>query len=244
MRSTSMILAMMLGIFVAGCASDPTANTAAASNPDDPYENWNRGVFELNRKVDEAVLRPTAQAYVDVVPEPARNGFHNFLENLDSPVTFTNDLLQGEVGMAAETLGRFSINSTFGVGGLVDLGAPAGMPPHSSDFGQTLGVWGVGPGPYLVLPLLGPSNPRDFTGEVVDLFMDPLTYVGIRDYIYWSIGEETADLFDERVEALGTVDELERNSVDPYATARSLYLQYRDSEVHHGASDVKNLPDM
>lgn len=230
-----------LGLWAAGCASD---TASVSTDPNDPWESWNRQVFAMNMKVDRAVIKPVAQAYTDVVPEPARTGVHNFLNNLDSPIVFTNDLLQGEVELAGETVGRFGLNSTLGLGGLVDLATPAGIPYHDSDFGQTLGVWGVGGDPYLVLPFLGPSNPRDLTGTVADNFMDPLMYLGIRSYTYWAIGHEGVSVLDSRARNLGTIDQLEQGSVDEYASARSLYRQYRNSHIQHGKSDVKNLPNM
>lgn len=233
--------AIVFALAVSGCASGPTTNT---NNPDDPLESWNRQVFTMNMKFDHAVLRPVARAYVDVVPEPARQGVHNFLNNLDSPIVFANDLMQGEVKLAAVTVGRFGLNSTLGIGGLVDLGTPAGLPYHNSDFGQTLGVWGVGGDPYLVIPLLGPSNPRDLSGYAVDQFLDPLDYVGIRDYTYWAIGRGALNILDERAIGLGTVDQLEESSVDPYATMRSLYRQYRANKINHGQTNVETLPQM
>jgi phospholipid-binding lipoprotein MlaA len=242
MRNPQAALILALGLFVAGCADTTTPVTT--SDPGDPYESWNRQVFAMNMNFDHKVLKPVAEAYVDVVPEPARDGLHNFLTNLDTPVVLANDILQGEVVLATETIGRFGLNTTVGLGGLVDVASPAGIPYHSSDFGQTLGVWGVGDDPYLVLPLLGPSNPRDFTGYVADQFMDPLAYVGIREYTYWAIGRGAANILDERSRNLETLDELEKSSLDFYASTRSLYRQYRNGQIHHGKSDIKNLPPM
>jgi phospholipid-binding lipoprotein MlaA len=244
MRTLTKPAILALGLLLAGCASDTNTQTSASADPGDPLESWNRQVFAMNMNFDHVVLKPTAEAYVAVVPEPARDGVHNFLVNLDSPVTFANDLLQGEVELAGETLGRFGLNSTIGVGGLVDVATPAGIPGHSSDFGQTLGVWGVGPNPYLVLPLLGPSNPRDATGYVADTFMDPLNYVGIRTYTYWAIGRGAVNILDERSRNIETLDELDQSSVDKYASMRSLYRQYRASHIRHGQSDVQDLPNM
>lgn len=243
MRKLTAPLTIVLGLVAAGCAG-PASTSAITNDPGDPWESWNRQVFDLNQSFDHTVFKPTAEAYVAVVPEPARDGLHNFLTNLDSPVVFANDLLQGEFLLAGETFGRFGLNSTLGLAGLVDLATPAGIPYHSSDFGQTLGVWGVGSGPYLVLPLLGPNNPRDLTGVIADTFMDPLTYLGIRGYTYWAIGREGATVIDTRSRNIDTLDELERSSVDLYATERSLYIQYRDAHIHHGKTDVQNLPPM
>ncbi len=198
----------------------------------------------MNQDFDHAVLLPTARAYVDVVPDPARDGVHNFLDNLNAPIVFANDLLQGEVGLAGETVGRFGLNSTLGLGGLIDVATPAGIPNHSADFGQTLGIWGVGDGPYLVLPLLGPDNPRDLTGLAADIFMDPLMYAHIRDYTYWGIGEYGLVVLDTRARNIETIEDLENSSVDFYASERSLYRQYRDNQIHHGKPNVKELPNM
>ncbi|HWU27418.1 MAG TPA: VacJ family lipoprotein [Rhizomicrobium sp.] len=230
-----------LGLLLAGCADNTAQMT---SDPNDPWESWNRKVLSMNMSFDHAVLKPTAEAYVSVVPEPARNGLHNFLTNLDSPVIFANDLLQGEFELAGETLGRFGLNSTAGLAGLIDVATPAGLPRHASDFGQTLGVWGLGANPYLVLPLLGPSNPRDFVGYVADTFMDPLNYVGIREIQYWEMGRGAAVIIDQRAGNMEMLDQLDQSSVDKYATMRSLYRQYRDAHIRHGQQDVKDLPNM
>ncbi len=234
------VLGMLACMVLAGCAttSDPAALAA-----NDPYEQTNREVFRLNNQFDRAVLVPTAEFYVRVVPEPARDGVHNFLTNLDLPVTFANDILQGEFHRAGQTAGRFGINSTLGIGGLFDPASKLGIPYHSEDFGQTLGVYGAGEGPYLVLPLFGPDPPRDAAGQVVDVFLDPFTYVTLREHVWWSAGRQTANIFDLRSRNLGTLEGIERESVDYYASVRSLYRQLRDSEIHNGKADVKDLPD-
>ena len=232
-----------LGLFLAGCASNTPSQTAGA-DPDDPWESWNRQVFAMNENFDRWVLKPTAETYIAVVPEPARTGVHNFIVNLDTPVTLTNDVLQGEIELAGETVGRFGLNSTIGIGGLIDVATPAGIPLHTADFGQTLGVWGVGPDPYLVLPLIGPSNPRDLVGYVADQFTDPLLYVGIRDYTYWALGRGALTILDTRAGNDTMLEDLDRSSVDKYASERSLYRQYRATKIRHGKEDVKDLPNM
>jgi phospholipid-binding lipoprotein MlaA len=244
MRKSWAALMIALGLVAAGCTSASQTNPQVQTDPDDPLESWNRQVFDMNEKFDHAVLKPAAEAYIAVVPDPARQGVHNFLTNLDAPVVFANDVLQGEVDLAADTAGRFGLNSTIGIGGLVDVATPAGIPYHSSDFGQTLGVWGVGDDPYLVLPLLGPSNPRDLVGYAADQAADPLNYAGIRDYTYWAIGRGALNILDERVQNMDTLDQLEETSVDPYASMRSLYRQYRRSHILHGKTSLTNLPPM
>lgn len=244
MRIPTAALLLALSLMAAGCETTDRPVAQAPADPSDPVENWNRQVFAMNQNFDNALMKPTAKAYVAVVPEPARDGLHNFLNNLDEPVVFANDVLQGEIGLASETIGRFGLNSTIGLGGLVDVATAAGLAYHSSDFGQTLGVWGVGDEPYLVVPLLGPNNPRDLAGYVADTFMDPLNYAGIRDYTYWAMGRGAATILDERARNIETLDDLERTSVDLYATERSLYRQYRRAHINHGRTDVKNLPAM
>lgn len=240
MRGLSAILVLAAGLSLAGCASAPA--TSDPSQPNDPLESMNRGIFSFDQKVDRYVVKPSAQAYVDVVPEPARNGMHNFLTNLDLPVTFANDVLQGEVTRAGQTFGRFTINSTIGVAGILDLATPMGIPYHSEDFGQTLAVYGVPEGPYLVLPFFGPDPPRDLAGQVADVFLDPFTYVKLREHGWYSFGRAYFSLLDLRSRNLGTLEGIERSSVDYYASVRSLYRQLRNNEIRNGKTDVKDLP--
>ncbi|HWA31795.1 MAG TPA: VacJ family lipoprotein [Rhizomicrobium sp.] len=227
------------GLLLSACASDPEGTAV-----NDPFENTNRQVFAFDQKLDRYVLAPVAQGYVDVVPDPARDGIHNFLLNLDLPVTFVNDLLQGEGERAAQDFARFAMNSTFGIGGLFDPATGAGIPYNKEDFGQTLGTWGVGEGPYLVLPFLGPDPPRDATGQIVDIFFDPTTYISLREHFYYSAGRQTLWILDLRSRNLGTMDQIERSSVDYYASVRSLYRQKRNNDIRNGKPDLNNLPDL
>ena len=228
-------------LLLAGCADvqDP-------SGANDPYESFNRQVFDFNHKVDRAVIKPAAEAYVQVVPEPARDGVHNFLVNLNLPVTFANDLLQGELERSAETFWRFTINSSLGVGGLFDVATTNfHLPFHTEDFGQTLAVWGVQEGPYLVLPIVGPDPPRDIGGQVGDTLMDPWTYwPHIRDKFWWSVGRGVLSGIDLRSRNLESLDQIERQSIDLYASIRSLYRQNRNNEIRNGKPDVTNLPNL
>jgi phospholipid-binding lipoprotein MlaA len=238
--------ARILGAFVialaaSGCASTPSPDSV---DQNDPYESFNRQVFSMNLSLDNNVALPVAKFYVHAVPEPARDGVHNFLSNLDEPETFANDILQGEVTRACTTLGRFTINSTLGVGGLVDAATKFGIEGHSSDFGETLAVYGADEGPYLVLPVLGPSNPRDAAGDLVDIGLDPTTYITFRSSIYWMIGRGVLSVVDVRARNIGTIEEIERSSVDLYATERSLYRQHRNAQIHGGKPDLQNLPNM
>ena len=235
----SLILVFAVSLFMSSCASTPGTSTA----DNDPYEATNRDVFALNQRLDKAVALPVAEFYVSAVPEPARDGVHNFLTNLNSPVVFANDVLQGDVDHAGETLGRFGVNSTLGLAGLVDVASKMGIPGHDTDFGITLGMWGIGEGPFLMLPLIGPAPPRDLVGKVVDVFLDPLTYVSFRSKIYYDIGLGTIGIIDLRAQNIDTLESIERTSVDYYATTRNLYLQYRKAAVNRGKPDVENLPN-
>ncbi|HXL99191.1 MAG TPA: VacJ family lipoprotein [Rhizomicrobium sp.] len=245
MRGQVALLAVAVGLVLSGCATseDPPAQAQAALAANDPFEPMNRTVFDMNQGFDKMVLLPVAQAYVDVVPEPARDSVHNVLDNLSLPVTFANDLLQGELDRAGDTFSRFTINTTIGIGGLIDVASNLGIPDHSEDFGQTLGVYGVGEGPYLVVPFFGPDPPRDAAGQIVDIFLDPTTYIHIDGHIYWSAGEELAQAVDLRSRSIDQVESIERSSVDYYASVRSLYRQHRNNEIRNGKPDVKNLPD-
>lgn len=238
MRGVNRFLVVAMGLLLAGCAtSDP-------SGTNDPFEKTNRQVFAFDQKLDKYVVGPSAYAYIKVVPTPARNGIHNFLLNLDLPVTFANDLLQGEMNRAGQTLGRFAINTTIGIGGLFDPASHYGIPYHQEDFGQTLGTWGVGEGPYMVLPFFGPDPPRDSFGQVVDIFLDPTTYIKLRDHIWYSAGRRYFSVVDLKSRNYDTLQNIERGSVDYYASVRSLYRQMRNNDIRNGRPDVKNLPDL
>lgn len=222
-----------------------TACSTTGGNPqaNDPYEQTNREIFDFDMRLDRHVLLPTAKAYRDVVPEVARDGVHNVLLNLNAPVIFANDLLQGEATRGGETLARFVLNSTIGIGGLIDIAAKIGIPYHDEDFGQTLGVWGAVEGPYLVLPFLGPSNPRDLVGSGVDFAFDPNTYISYNYKFYWSLGRGVFSILDMRSRSIDTLAGIERGSVDYYASVRSLYRQNRANEIANGKQDVTDLPD-
>ncbi|HEY1614398.1 MAG TPA: VacJ family lipoprotein [Rhizomicrobium sp.] len=233
-------MAGLLLLGFSGCATAPGSNSASDQN--DPYEATNRKIFALNQSFDKHLALPIATTYVRVVPEPARDGIHNFLGNLDTPVIFANDVLQGEANRAGQSVGRFVINSTAGLGGLIDVASKVGIPEHSADFGETLAVWGAGEGPYIVLPGLGPSNPRDAVGYAVDMALDPSTWITWRSSTYFKLGRGFLELTDERARNIDTLNEIERTSVDLYATLRSLYRQHRQAEINHGKPNVQDLP--
>lgn len=228
----------LLPLIVAAMLTTACANTEErfAGEPYDPFESVNRKVFDFNMAVDKAVIRPAAQTYVDYVPPLIREMAHNFLENLKSPAILANDLLQGEFHRAGQTVARFTVNTIAGFGGINDVAADMGAEGHDEDFGQTLAVWGWrGGGPYLILPILGPSNPRDAIGTGTEIYFDPIDYAFDPSFELAASRTGTTAL-DRRSAVLGTLDELERTSLDFYATIRSLYLQKRADEIRNGAT--------
>ena len=200
----------------------------------DPFEIPNRFIFAANQTLDVAIFRPIAVLYRDLVPEYLRQRVHLALRNLGEPVTLANDLLQGEWERAGTTADRFLLNSTGGGLGFWDVATDLGHPYRREDFGQTLGVHGVGEGPYLMLPILGPSNLRDATGKVVDHFLDPFTYIADETgKEEWQLYRFALDGLDFRTRNLETLDEIERDALDFYARLRSLYRQKRESEIRN-----------
>lgn len=236
-----LIAATAVAIFLSACASTAAIDGPMAVN--DPFEPVNRVMFDATLAVDKAVLRPTAIVYRDVVPAFMRDSLRNFLNNLDSPVIFANDLLQGDLDRAGDTFIRAGVNTTLGLGGLVDVAKRWGYMRHYEDFGQTLAVYGLGEGPYLFLPLIGPGNPRDVLGRGVDFAFDPLIYAQWREKQLWQIGRWGVDFLDLRARNIETLDEIEKTSLDFYASVRSLYRQSRNNEIRNGATEVQDLPD-
>ena len=231
-RPVVVVLALLL--CCGGCAATtPTASTTAddADTEHDPAEPVNRAIFKVNVAADHAVMRPVAQAYSDHVPEGVQKGIHNVVQNLKQPAVAVNDALQGNVNQAWQSVQRLAVNSTVGVAGIFDVASQLGLPPHKADFGQTLAVWGVGEGPFVELPLLGPSNARDTVGTAVDMALNPLTFVGGAPATYAGVATGSANVVDTRSQHLHDLDELERNSLDYYATLRSVYRQHRDAEI-------------
>ncbi len=230
----------------APAAATPVVTAQDLQTPDDndPFESGNRIMFDVNQALDEILLRPVSVVYRAVVPDFAQDGVRNFMNNLNAPVIFANDVLQGESDRAGTTLLRFGINSTIGIGGLIDVAKELDMPYHDEDFGQTLGTWGAGEGPYLYFLVMGPSNIRDFGGFVVDRGLDPLTYVnwGNDELEYVPLARTVLNVIDLRARNIETLDEIERSSVDYYASIRSLYRQSRADAIRNGAAS-SDLPD-
>ena len=237
--------ALFAGLLItaAGCASapDPTDAVAYADYQarNDPIEPFNRGVYRFNRAIDALFLKPAAGFYRALTPPPVRKAVTNVLANLKSPVVLANDLMQGEMTRAGETAARFVINSTIGVAGIADVAnSEFGIPRHGEDFGQTLAVWGVPEGPFLMLPVVGPSNPRDAVGLAVDnLVLDPIAWwvrAKSDDRSIYSYTRFGLTAIDERANVYEALDDIEKNSLDPYAALRSLYRQYRSKEINQG----------
>ena len=212
---------------LSGCVTLPPNSKRV---PQDPWESWNRGIYRINDKVDRAVIKPIAKTYVKVVPKPARTGVSNFFENLRTTTVFINDTLQGKFKASVNDLTRLFVNTTIGIGGLLDPATRMGLDKNNEDFGQTLGAWGVPPGPFVELPVFGPSDARDAPSRVVDAYTNPTTYIS-NAWIEYSLAG--LNLLDARAELL-PLDATLKNVFDPYAFIRDAYLQRRAYLVSDG----------
>jgi phospholipid-binding lipoprotein MlaA len=235
-RYARAVLGALLALSASACVTLPPNSPRA---PQDPWESWNRGVYKVNDKFDRALAKPLARTYVRIVPHPIRTGINNFFSNLDTTTVMINDALQGKFLAAGNDLGRFLLNSTVGLGGLLDPATAAGLARNNEDFGQTLGHWGVHPGPFLELPILGPSDLRDGPSRVVDAYTSPLQYVhnSYVKYGLWGV-----HLVDTRAGLL-SLDETLKNVYDPYAFVRDAYLQRRAYLVSDGKVTEEPLVD-
>lgn len=223
---------LALSLTLGACASN-RVEVGNGLTVNDPLEETNRAVMHVNEALDKVVLEPVARGYRFVVPEAFRYVVRNFLRNLKSPVIIANQLLQGDLEGTANSTGRFVINTLAGFGGILDLAEQGGIPYEPEDFGQTLAVWGVGNGPYLVIPVLGPSTVRDATGSLVDMYADPLRiYLFNTNRDEWHYGRVATNVIDQREEMLDIIDDLRRNSFDYYAAVRSAYIQRRHALVN------------
>jgi phospholipid-binding lipoprotein MlaA len=220
-------------------ASDPEA-VADYEQTNDPIEPTNRFFYRVNTTLDTYALKPVAKGYRYVVPARVRTGLHNVLGNLSSPILFANDVMQAKPRRVGDTFMRFLINSSVGVLGVFDVATDWGYPAHDTDFGITLAMWGLPEGPFLFLPVLGPSNPRDLTGFAGDIGLDPFTYVphgyGLLT-LNW--GRSILGAIDQRERVLDDLDQIQRNALDPYATFRSLYRQHRQSQIEDTENDKR-----
>ena len=214
------------------------------ADANDPLEPINRLIFGVNEVLDMVVFTPVSHTYRAVVPDPIRTGISGVIANIKAPVTFANDLLQGNPERAQTTLMRFLINSTAGLGGFVDAAEAGGFEKHTEDFGQTLAVWGVGSGPYLVAPVFGPTTPRHIVGRVADTAAAPTTWILYDLSLLERASPTIADVITGHEAILDDVKTLRESSPDFYASVRDIYRQSRKSAVLNGDLEVDPIPDL
>lgn len=220
-------LFLFLTLLLGGCATVDEAYR----DPRDPYESFNRTMYNFNESLDKAILKPLAKGYKAIMPVPVDNGITNFFSNIDDVVSAVNNLLQFKLTRAASDVSRILVNTTIGLLGFIDVASNLNMPKYGEDFGQTLGAWGIDPGPYIVLPFFGPSNGRDTIGLVVDWYTDPVAYLEPESHRWMVRGLR---LIDRRADLLGASRVLEQAALDPYEFSRDAYLQKRQYDVYDG----------
>lgn len=227
MLTTSTPMKFKLAL-VAALAAFSAACTNLSDKENDPWEPFNRGMYRLNYVIDGLVLKPVTQIYRGVIPAKGQEMVHHFVLNLEEPITFGNSVLQGDPQNSFTSLWRFLLNSTVGVFGLFDVASEVGLKGRITDFGQTLALYGVESGPYLFLPILGPSSARDGLGRVADAFMHPAMYVNDTgtSIALWSV---TA--VDTRSDNFDLIEDIQKTSLDPYVTFRSYYSQHRANNI-------------
>jgi phospholipid-binding lipoprotein MlaA len=221
---------LLLFVFITllgGCATVDEAYR----DPRDPYEGFNRAMYSFNENLDKVIFKPLAKGYKAITPVPVDNGITNFFSNIDDVVSAVNNLLQFKLTRAASDVGRVLVNSTVGLLGFIDVASNMNMPKYGEDFGQTLGSWGMAPGPYIVLPFFGPSNGRDAVGMVVDWYTDPVTYLEPESHMWMVKGLR---LVDRRADLLGASRLLEQAALDPYEFSRDAFLQKRQYDIYDG----------
>ena len=216
--------AVVLCLLLSACATP----MAERSDPRDPYENLNRKVFVVNQVFDQVLLKPVAKGYSNYAPNFVQTTIGNFFGNLADVWTAVNNFLQGKPREGIQDTGRVAVNTVFGVAGLADVATKLGFPKHQEDFGQTLGVWGVKPGPYVMLPLFGPSTMRDAVAKPLDLYADPVN-LSTRADVEYSL--RAMRLVDDRARLLPTTDMIEKVALDPYQFVRDAHFQQREARV-------------
>ena len=238
------MMLLFVVVTMANCASVPANDQEALAELkkiNDPIEPTNRFIFNFNQGLDAAIIKPITGLYRGIFPSIIRDSIHNFMNNIKTPVVLANDVLQGEPERAGNTMMRFIINSSVGLAGLRDQATNWGFEDHDEDFGQTLAVWGVGEGPYLMLPVLGPSNPRDAIGKLVDSLIDPINLWADNDDREWvPITRTAVNGLDTRDRLWDILNDLEKSSIDYYAAIRSLYRQRRNDDISNGSGSKDN----
>jgi phospholipid-binding lipoprotein MlaA len=225
---------LFAAILATGCAATP-----GRTSGEDPWEGFNRSMYKFNDTIDRAALKPVAKGYKKVTPNWIRRGIGNFFANLEYPITIANQFLQGKAATGLKDTGRFLLNSTIGVAGIFDVATPVGLDAHDEDFGQTLAVWGVPSGPYLTIPLFGPSTLRDGPSRGADFF-NPLTYGKIHWEEEWAL--RMLDVVHTRAELL-TLDPTLERAFDPYAFVRDAWIQRREFEIFDGSPPPETLDE-
>ncbi len=238
-------LAIALGLGACATRPDPADAEAVAEfrATNDPLEPLNRGAYFVHDGIDTLVLRPAAEMYRIFLPPQVRTAIRNVLANLRTPVILANDLLQGETYRAATTTGRFLVNTTVGIGGIFDRATDFGLIGHTEDFGQTLAVWGAPEGPYLFIPVLGPSSPRDVVGFAADTAINPLTYTAGETWDAINITRTATTALSTREGLIEPIDQVRATSLDPYATIRSAYRQRRVVEIRNAPTGAAATTD-
>jgi phospholipid-binding lipoprotein MlaA len=244
-RSTALLPLLPLLLLPSGGAGaeetrPPPVQDAVQGHPADPWEGFNRGIFAFNEALDRWVLEPVAKGWDWALPDPVQRSVGNFFDNLAMPVRVANDLLQAKPMLALESTWRLAINSVGGVGGLFDVASHYQVYDSDEDFGQTMGYWGMPTGPYLVLPLFGPSNPRDAVGRAVDTASTPQFYFVP---FYVSIPAATVDVVNDRADVIETLAAERAAAFDFYSAARSAYIQYRENQVRDRDPDDTSQDD-
>ena len=240
MRIAPCLIGFAALLTVAAC-STPSPESLAEN---DPWEATNRDTFAFNVWIEHNVAKPVVDVYRDVVPQPARDGVHNALSNLHSPIVLANDVIQGRPKQALRTAARLVLNSTFGLGGLIDVAGRIGIPRHDNDFGITLGRAGAAEGSYLMLPLLGPLLPRDLVGTAVDGVFDPFTWSHFPGRHELLLTRSTVGILDTADRQLDQFEAIEHSSIDFYASTRNLYRQSRKAQIEGAAISNLTLPDL
>lgn len=231
---------VLSGILLLGACTDTGGVGQSAA---DPYESQNRAVHAFNKSVDKNLLKPASEAFGAVVPSPVRTGLGNGVSNLGQPVQFVNHVLQGDIDDAARTFLRFAVNTTFGLGGLLDPATDGGLYNRPTDFGETLAAWGVREGAYIELLILGPSSERDLAGKIVNLAINPVNHLVDEPESYYILGAKALDVINTRHEYADLIDALLYESADSYAAARIAYLQNKARAVQGESAVEDDLED-